>query len=63
MLKFILISIISYLLGVFSVVIFSIIKVGSECSRAEENRIEWFKYGQDAYSEIEKRNKENNQVK
>ena len=59
MLKFILISIFSYLLGVFSVIIFSIMKVSSESSRAEENKTNWFKYGQDAYDEIEKRTKEN----
>lgn len=59
MLKFILISIFSYLLGVFSVIIFSIMKVSSKTSRVEENKMDWFKYGQDAYDEIEKRTKEN----
>lgn len=54
MLKFILISILSYLLGVFSVCIFSIIKTSSMCSREEENKKNWFKIGQDVYDEIEK---------
>lgn len=55
MLKFILISIISYLLGIVSVIIFSIMKVSSKCSREEENKNYWFKYGQDVYEEIEKK--------
>lgn len=55
MLKFILISIISYLLGAFSVFLFSIMKISSKCSREEENKSYWFKYGQDVYDEIEKR--------
>ncbi len=55
MLKFVLISIISYLLGLFSVILFSIMKISSKCSRNEENKKYWFKYGQDVYDEIEKR--------
>lgn len=54
MLKFILISIISYLLGVLSVFILSIMKISSKCTRKEENK-NYFKYGQDVYDEIKKR--------
>lgn len=54
MLKFILILIVSYLLGIFSVCVFSIIKTSSKCSREEENKKDWFRFGQDAYDEIER---------
>ena len=55
MFKLILISIISYFLGVFSIILLSIFKISSECSRDEENLKE--DYGQIAYDEIEKREK------
>lgn len=55
MLKLIFISIVSYLLGIFSIIIYSIMKISTKCSRKEENKNYWFKYGQDAYDEIEKK--------
>lgn len=58
MLKIILISIISYLLGIFSVIVFSIMKVSSKCSRAEETIKE--DYGQIAYDELERIENERN---
>jgi len=58
MLKFILISICSYLLGVISLIVFSIMKTSSNCSRTEENQKNWFKFGQDVYQEIEKNEKD-----
>lgn len=58
MLKFILISIFSYLLGVFSVIIFSIMRISSKCSRAEERSKE--DYGQIAYDELERLENERN---
>lgn len=54
MLEIILVSIISYLLGMISVIIFSIIKVSSKCSKKEDRTKDWFKFGQDVYDEIEK---------
>ncbi len=60
MLKFILISIISYLLGVFSVILFSIMRISSKCSRNEENKKDWLNYGQDAYNELERLENERN---
>ena len=57
MFKFILISIISYFLGVFSIILLSIFKISSECSRDEENLKK--DYGQIAYDELEKREKNN----
>lgn len=53
MLDYILISIISYLLGVFSLILVSVLKVSSKCSRKED-------FGQTAYDEIEKREKDEN---
>lgn len=58
MLKFILISIFSYLLGVFSVIIFSIMRISSKCSRAEERAKE--DYGKIAYDELERLENERN---
>ena len=60
MLKFILISIISYLLGVFSVILFSIMGISSKCSRNEENKKDWLNYGKDAYNELERLENERN---
>ena len=60
MLKFILISIISYLLGVFSVILFSIMRISSKCSRTEENKKDWLNYGQDVYNELERLENERN---
>lgn len=53
MLSYILIAIFSYLLGVLSIVLFSVLKISSKCSK-EEDKID---YGQIAYDEIEKREK------
>ncbi len=55
MLNYIIVAILSYLLGVFSVVLFSVMKISSECSRKEEKE----DFGQIAYEEPEKREKEN----
>ena len=54
----ILISIFSYLLGVFSVIIFSIMRISSKCSIAEERAKE--DYGQIAYDELERLENERN---
>ena len=54
MVKFILISMISCLLGIFTIVFFSAIKVSSKCSRIEEKTKNWYKLGQDVYQEIKK---------
>lgn len=58
MFNYIIVAILSYLLGIFSIIIFSIMKVSSECSRKEETNIKKEDYGQVAYEEIEKREKE-----
>ena len=55
MFNYIIVAIFSYLLGVFSIMLFSIMKVSSECSRKEENKIKKEDFGQIAYEEIEKR--------
>ena len=52
MFKLILISIISYFLGAFSIILLSIFKISSECSRDEKNLKK--DYGQIAYDEIER---------
>ena len=57
MFKLIFISIISYFLGAFSIILLSIFKISSECSRDEENLKK--DYGQIAYDELEKREKNN----
>lgn len=54
MLDYFLISIVSYLLGVFSVMFVRALKVGSKCKRKEEKE----DFGQTVYNEIEKREKE-----
>ena len=59
MFNYIIVAILSYLLGAFSIIIFSIVKTSSECSRKEESNIEKEDFGQVAYEELEKREKEN----
>ena len=61
--KFILISIISYLLGVSSVILFSIMGISSKCSRNEEKKKDWLNYGQDAYNELGRLGNERNKKK
>ena len=56
MLSYVIIAILSYLLGVISVIIFSAIKISSKCSRKEEKE----DFGQIAYDEIEKIEKNKN---
>lgn len=58
MLKNFLISMFSYFFGVFSVIVFSILKVSSKCSREEEKIKE--DYGKIAYDEIERLENERN---
>lgn len=60
MLKIILISIFSYLLGMFSIIFISIFKISSKCSNKEENIDNWYKLGQDVYDEIAKNEKSKN---
>ena len=38
MFNYIIVAVLSYLLGIFSIIIFSIMKVSSECSRKEETK-------------------------
>ena len=57
MFNYIIVAILSYLLGVFSIMLFSIMKVSSECSRKEEINIKKEDFGQVAYEELEKREK------
>lgn len=56
MLSYIIIAILSYILGIISVVIFDLIKINSRCNRIEEKE----DFGQIAYNEIEKREKSKN---
>lgn len=60
MINYLLVAIFSYLLGILSVIIFSIIKTSSRCSRNQEKQNRKFiDYGNIAYKELEKReNKE-----
>lgn len=60
MINYLLVAIFSYLLGILSVIIFSIIKTSSKCNRNEEKQNRKFiDYGNIAYKELEKReNKE-----
>ena len=55
MLNYIIVAILSYLLGIFSIVLFSIMKISSECSRKEEKE----DFGKIVYEELERREKEN----
>lgn len=55
MFNYIIVAILSYLLGVFSIIIFSIMKTSSECSRKEETNIKKEDFGQVAYEELQKR--------
>ena len=57
MLKFILISIFSFLFGMLSIIFISIFKISSKCSNKEENIDNWYKRGQDVYDEIAKKEK------
>ncbi len=57
MLSYIIIGILSYILGIISVIIFSVIKISSRCSRIEEKE----DFGQVAYNELEKRENLNNE--
>lgn len=54
MLNYIIIAIFSYILGILSIMVYCIMKISSDCSRQEEKR----DFGQIAYDEIEKREKE-----
>lgn len=42
---------VGFVFGIFSVIIFSVLKISSKCSREEEKE----DFGQIAYNEIEKR--------
>lgn len=55
MIKHILIALISYILGVVTLIIYSMLKVSSECSRREEKRKKFVDYGKVAYGELKKR--------
>lgn len=57
MFNYIIVAIFSYLLGISSIMLFSIMKVSSECSRKEESNVKKEDFGQIAYEEIEKREK------
>lgn len=57
MFNYIIVAVLSYLLGIFSIIIFSVMKVSSECSRKEEKNIKKEDFGQVAYEELEKREK------
>ena len=61
MVKLILILMISFILGVFSIILFSIFKMSSKCNRQEKNLKE--DYGQTVYNEIEKLEKEKKENK
>ncbi len=61
MIKLILVSIISFILGVFSIILFSIFKISSKCSRQEKNLKE--DYGQTVYNELERLEKEKKENK
>ena len=58
MIKYILIALISYILGVVTLIIYSMLKVSSECSRREEKRKKFVVYGKVAYEELKKREEE-----
>ena len=58
MIKHILIALISYILGVVTLIIYSMLKVSSECSRREEKRKKFVDYGKVAYGELKKREEE-----
>lgn len=58
MIKHILIALISYILGVVTLIIYSMLKVSSECSRREEKRKKIVDYGKVAYEELKKREEE-----
>ena len=62
MIKYILIALISYILGAFTLIIFSMMKVSSECSRQEEKKKEFIDYGKIAYEELERREQNKNDV-
>lgn len=53
MLSYILISIISYILGILTIILFSIIKISSKYTKEEKQD-----YGQIAYEELERRENE-----
>lgn len=57
MFNYIIVAIFSYLLGISSIMLFSIMKVSSECSRKEESNVKKEDFGQIAYEELEKREK------
>lgn len=54
MINYLLVAIFSYLFGILSAIVISIIKGGSKCSKKEESKTDWFKYGQEAYEELER---------
>lgn len=58
MIKLILVSIISFIFGVFSIILFSIFKMNSKCNRQEKNLKK--DYGQIVYNELERLEKERN---
>lgn len=62
MIKYILIALISYILGAFTLIIFSMMKVSSKCSRQEEKKKEFIDYGKIAYEELERREQNKNDV-
>lgn len=55
MIKYIVISIAFYMLGIFTPLLYSTIKISSKCSREEEKRNKKLDYGQIAYNEIKKK--------
>ena len=58
MIKYILIALISYIFGVVTLIIYSMLKVSSECSRRAEKRKKFVDYGKVAYEELKKREEE-----
>lgn len=61
MIKYILIALISYILGASTLIIYSVLKVSSECSRNEEKQ-KFIDYGKVAYEELERREQNKNEV-
>lgn len=58
MIKYLLVAIFSYLFGVLSVIVFSVIKVSSKCSEKEKQDNNFIDYGNIVYEEIERRENE-----
>lgn len=59
--KYIFIALISYMLGTYTLIIYSVLKVSSECSRNEEKK-QFIDYGKVAYEELERREQNKNEV-